>query len=87
MSDQATWIPLPRRRASKAKLPDVLQRADRLIDWYEANKPRVKRLAVVAADYVALEESVGTHNVTLTKEGIRYRGFTLYRSDTSTGGT
>lgn len=79
MVEQATWVPVGRRRRAKAaKLPDALDRAGKLIDWYEANKPSVQRLAVTPADYKAFEEGVGTHGIYLSETGVKYRNFLIY---------
>lgn len=78
MSEQATWVPLPKRRIKAAKLPSALKGADRLIDWYLGNKPDVRRLAVSVSDYKAFEEHVGHDGILLTKTGIKYRGFEIY---------
>jgi hypothetical protein len=66
------------RRAVASKLPEAIQKANRLIDWYEANRPSVKRLAVMPADYRAFEEGVGTYGITLSGDGVSYRGFVIY---------
>ena len=80
MAEQAQWVPLPRRRIKAAKLPAAIDNANRLIDWYMQNKPEVRRLAVFAKDYKAFEQGVGTYNITLSKDGIRYRGFLIEQS-------
>ena len=77
MTDQATWIPLPRRRSPKIKIGDAMTRVDRLAEWYEANKPSVKRIAVTPADYDSFKGSVGTNGVSLTDGVLRYRGFVI----------
>ena len=85
MSEQATWVPLPRRRGPKAKLPAVLERANRLIDWYEVHKPEVRRLTCTVTDYDAFEEAANdpAHSARLrrTGEGIIYRGILMYVAD------
>lgn len=63
MSEQATWIPLPRRRPSKVKASDAIERANRLAVWYETNKPEVTRISVTKGDYDAFKEAVGTRSI------------------------
>lgn len=79
--DQATWVPLPRRRAAKVKLPAVLERANKLVDWYMQNRPEVTRMAVSDADWQALAAALeeGATNLFRDTGGIRYRGMLLYR--------
>lgn len=78
MSQQADWVAMRRRPKRTAKLPDALDRANKLIDWYQVNKPEVKRLAVTSADYKAFEQGTGTHGVRITGAGVEYRGFIIY---------
>lgn len=79
MVDQATWVPMPRRKRVKpTKLPVAIERANTMIDWYLLNKPTVRRLAVNAADYKAFEEGVGTYGITLSNTGLKYREFVVY---------
>lgn len=77
MVEQADWVAIPRRRVKASKLPVALNNADRLIDWYFQNKPEVRRLAVFARDYKAFEQGVGTNSITLSDDGIKYRGFLI----------
>jgi hypothetical protein len=79
VTEQASWIPLPRRRRVKAaKLPVAIERANRMIDWYEANRPSVNRLAVTPEDYKAFEEGVGQYGIYLATDGVKYRSFVIY---------
>jgi hypothetical protein len=80
MTEQASWIQLPRRRAPKIKIEDALERANRLADWYEANKPSVKRIAVSPDDYKSFEGAAGQGKVTMTDGVVRYRGFVIVAS-------
>lgn len=78
MSQQASWVSVPKRRVKPAKLPAAIENANRLIDWYQQNKPDVARLAVTAADYKAFAQGVDTYGITKSEEGPRYRGFLIY---------
>lgn len=78
MSEQSTWVPLPKRRTRAAKLPDALNSANRLIDWYMTNKPRVKRLAVTKSQLLAFKDAAGTNTITYVDGVVKYRGFELY---------
>ena len=78
MVEQCTWVPLPRRRPRKPKVPDVLERASRLIDWYRLYRPTVNRLAVSRTDYAVFEEAVGDFGIYLTPAGLHYREFIIY---------
>jgi hypothetical protein len=77
MTEQNTWIPLPRRRPPKIKIADAIDRFNRLADWYEENKPTVKRIVVSAADYKSFLEAAGKGSVTYTDGVLRYRGFVI----------
>jgi hypothetical protein len=60
-------------------LSEVLSRADRLIDWYAANRPTVKRLAVTARDWKVLSRRVDADSpLTMGEGGVLYRDFLLY---------
>lgn len=78
MSEQSTWVPLPKKRTKAAKLPEAIAGADKMIDWYLQNKPGVRRVAVTPGGYKAFEEAVGTHGIVLSADGIKYRGFMIY---------
>jgi hypothetical protein len=78
MVEQADWVAMRRRPVKTAKLPDAIDRANKLIDWYEINKPTVRRLAVTSSDYKAFEKGTGTHGIHLTTAGVEYRGFLIY---------
>lgn len=78
MVEQADWVAMRRRRVKTAKLPDAIDRANKMIDWFEVNKPAVKRLAVTSADYKSFEQGTGTHGIRLTGTGVEYRGFLIY---------
>lgn len=80
MTEQATWVPLPRRRSPKIKISDAMARVDRLANWYETNKPDVKRIAVTAEDYKSFEEAAGKGQVFLTDGVLRYREFVIVRA-------
>lgn len=75
MSEQATWVPLPKKRVQKVRAADALARCERLVNWYEAYKPEVERLLVTQGDYQALEEAAGTHGIAIDSQGLRYRIF------------
>ena len=80
MTEQATWVPIPRRRSPKIKISDAMARVDKLANWYEANKPEVTRIAVTADDYKSFEESAGKGEVYLTDGVIRYRNFVIVKA-------
>jgi len=82
MNEQINWVPLPRKRPKKVKLPDALERAERLIDWYRANKPDIARIAVSESYYRSFEEGVGTYGIRLTSAGLVWRDFLLYVAPT-----
>jgi hypothetical protein len=77
MSEQATWIPLPKGRKSRVKIADALARVNRLAEWYRVNKPAVTRILVTKGDFKSIEESVGTNGITLNEEGMFYRGYRI----------
>lgn len=77
MKYQSTWIPVPQGRAPKVKVGDAMKRADKLIDWYTAYNPEVRRLVVATQDYSSFEASAGKGAVVVTEEGLRYRGFLI----------
>ena len=78
MIKQSTFVALPKRRTRKEKLPDVLQDANRLIDWYMRNRPNVIRLAVSKSQLLAFKDAAGTHGITDCDGVVRYRGFEIY---------
>lgn len=80
MTDQATWIPLPRRRSPRIKVSDAMSRFDKLANWYEANKPEVTRIAVTGDDYKAFEAEAGKGQVYLTDGVLRYRNFVIVKA-------
>jgi hypothetical protein len=83
MSDQIDWVPLQKKKRRVNKpVGDAFERATRMIDWYKANRPTVKRLVVFASDYKAFEEAVGKLGVTITERGIRYRDFDIVCDET-----
>ena len=78
MAEQATWVPLPKKRAKVARLPEALAGANRMIDWYLSNKPKVRRLAVTSAQHKAFHAAVGQYGIMEREGRIHYRGFCLY---------
>jgi hypothetical protein len=77
MSTQSTWLAPPPKGFEPAKLKAALLRASVLADWYSAYKPAVRRIVVTKADYHAFETQIGTCGISLTNDGIRWRGFLI----------
>jgi hypothetical protein len=75
--EQSSWIPLTKPRKTPIKISEAMERANKLIEWYRLNKPEVTRCWVTKEDYKAFEEAVGTKGVTLTDEGVQYRGLLI----------
>jgi hypothetical protein len=77
MSEQTTWIPLPKAKKKTAKIADAIDRVEPLAAWYRAHKPEVKRIVVSSADYRAFEAAVNTRGISINNAGICFRGFRI----------
>ena len=77
MSEQTTWIPLPKARRKKVKVIDAIERVEQLAFWYAQHRPQVQRIWVTPDDYAAFEAATGTRGISLTVNGIYYRGFRI----------
>ena len=80
MSQQITWIPPPKARKKIAKIVDAIDRVEVLAGWYRQHKPDVKRVFVTGPDYAAFESAVGTRGISLTADGLKFRGFAIVRA-------
>lgn len=75
MSEQATWVPIPRARVKPSRPSDAIARMDRLINWCKKFKPESTHVTLFPCDFAAFKNSVGTGGITQTAQGIMYRDF------------